>query len=121
MKFCILLTILVVASVKSYSQSEKNYLIGFFVNGFNNDSVRVLLNKDTIKETRLKSDPLLGQCNDYLLVRLTDSEQILTIFEVERGKSFKTVIKKGCQYLYIFRLNDEYYDFNYSNKLRLPE
>ncbi len=121
MKFLVLLFTLIISFCKCYSQSEKDFLLGFFVNGFDKDSIRVFLNKDTILEARLKANPLLDQCNTYILARLTDSQQTLTIYEVERGKTFQTVIKKGFQYLYIFRLDDNNYQFDYSNKLRLPE
>lgn len=121
MKFYILLFILTLPFLKSYSQSEKDFLIGFFVSGFDKDSVRVLLNNDTIMVVRLKSDPSLGQCNSYIFAKITDSAQTLTIFEVEKSKAFQTVIKKGFQFLYINKLSDSNFQFDYSNKLSLPE
>jgi hypothetical protein len=124
MKFCIALVILVGAFFKSYSQSErdfKDHLIAFFVSGFNGDSVRVVLNGNIIMEVRLKSTPVLDQCDTNLAIKLTDTVQTLTIYEVERKKSFQTVIKRDYQYLYISRLSDKDFDFDYSNRLRLPE
>jgi hypothetical protein len=110
--------------LNSFSQNKsefKDYIVVFFMSGFNGDSVHLILNKDTIMKVRLESKPVLDQCNTNLPVKLSDSIQTLTIFELEKKRSFKTLIKKGFQYLYIFRLSDKDLDFDYSNKLRLPE
>ena len=124
MKFYILAATLLFSCLKSYSQKErdfKDHLIAFFVSGFNGDSVRVLLNRDILLEVRLKSTPVLDQSDVNLAIKLTDSLQTLTIYEIENKKSFQTIIKKGFQYLYISKLSDKDFDFDYSNKLRLPE
>jgi hypothetical protein len=47
--------------------------------------------------------------------------QTLTIYDIKRHKSFETKIKPKFQYLYIFRLSEKDFDFDYSNRLRLPE
>jgi len=124
MKLVIPLLLIIISCSTSYSQNKdesKKFLIGFFVNGFDKDSIHVILNKDTVMKVRLRADPLLDQCNTYVLVEQKDSDQILTIFEVERKKSFQTIIKSGFQYLYMFRLDSNNYQFKYSNRLSLPE
>ena len=121
MKFYISLLLSILAFSKAYSQRQDDFLIGFFVSGFNNDSVHVFLNEKKIIDVRLKANPSLGQCNEVIFAKLTDSAQSLTIFEAETQKRFLTIIKKGYKYLYIRRFSKDNFQFDYSNKLSLPE
>jgi len=121
MKFYILLLVGTLSVSKSHAQEKKDFLIGFFVSGFNNDSVHVFLNDKQIMDVRLKANPSLGQCDEVIMAKLTDSIQSLTILEVTTKKRFHTVIKKGFKYLYMYKLKEDNCQFEYSNKLSLPE
>ena len=46
---------------------------------------------------------------------------LVVLIEVASNKKFKTIVKKDTKYLYIFKLGEDNYEFNYSNKLSLPE
>jgi hypothetical protein len=54
------LFILLAVSMKSYSQNERDFnghLVVFLVTGFNGDSIRVMVNKDTLLSERIVLTP----------------------------------------------------------------
>jgi hypothetical protein len=121
MKFYIFLLLGLLSLSKAHAQDQKGFLMGFFVSGFNNDSVHVFLNDKKIMAVKLTANPSLGQCDEIIMAKLSDSAQSLTIFEVNTQKEYQTNIKKGFKYLYMYKLKDGHCQFEYSNKLSLPE
>jgi len=124
MRVAIILFILFVTSARSYSQNEKDfkdYLIVFLVSGFSGDSVRVGVNKDTMTVYLPKSRLPSGQYDAYFGLKLSDSAQTFNIYGDERQNLFQTTIKKEFQYLYIWKLTNKDFEFDFSNRLRLPE
>ena len=93
----------------------------FFVTGFNGDSIRVMVNRDTLVQERINSSPHGDLYDENLVVKFADTTQTLTIYDIKRNKSFETKIKPEFQYLYIFKLSEKDFDFDYSNRLRLLE
>lgn len=69
----------------------------------------------------LNTDPPGGHGWGFTAFGISDSLQCLTLVDVASNKKFKSVVKKGNQYLYIYKLAKDNYEFNYSSKLSLPE
>lgn len=108
--------------VTSALQNDRLFLTVFFVNQFNNDSVEVLLNnKEKIFSENLLTEFSTGQCDKFFPVMLTDSIQRLAFTQIKSKARFDTEIKKGFRYLYVFKLGNGSFRFDYSNKLSLPE
>jgi hypothetical protein len=60
MRYGVILFILLAVSMKSYSQNERDFnghLVVFLVTGFNGDSIRVMVNKDTLLSERIVLTP----------------------------------------------------------------
>ena len=93
----------------------------FLVSGFKGDSVRVGVNKDTMTVMLSKSNLPSGQYDAYFAVKLSDSSQTFNIYDDEKQKLFQTIIKREFQYLYIWKLTDKDFEFDFSTRLRLPE
>ena len=124
MRYGVILFILLAVSMKSYSQNERDFnghLVVFLVTGFNGDSIRVMVNKDTLLSERIKSSPHGDFYDGNFFVGLADTAQTLAIFDIKRNTSVESKIKPEFQYLYIFRLGEKDFNFDYSNDLRLPE
>ena len=121
MKYLLFFALLSAFSSKAYSQERDSAFVVFFKTGFKNDSLRVLLNDRIIMSAMLNTDYSTGQCSDLTGFIISDSLQCLTLIEVASNNKFKTIVKKGTKYLYIYKLGKDNYEFNYSNKLSLPE
>jgi hypothetical protein len=121
MKYLLFFALLNILSYRGHSQERDSIFAVFFKSGFKNDSLHVFLNNKKIMSANLNTDLSTGQCSDLTGFIISDSLQCLTLIEVASNNKFKTVVKKGTKYLYIYKLGKDGYEFDYSNRLSLPE
>jgi hypothetical protein len=120
MKYLLLFALSAFSS-KAYSQERDSAFVVFFKTGFKGDCLQVLLNDKIIMSVMLNTDHSTGQCSDLTGFVISDSLQSLTSIEVASNNKFKTIVKKGSRYLYIYKRGKDKFEFDYSNKLSLPE
>jgi len=121
MKCLFFFALLSAFSSKAYSQERDGIFVVFFVSNFKNDSLHLLLNDKIIMSAMLNNDPSADKFPGITGFIISDSVQYLTLMEVASNNKFKTIVKKGAKYLYIYKLEKDNYEFHYSNKLSLPE
>lgn len=113
--------IMLVYLINSYSRLDARHLTVFFVNQFNNDSIHIYINHKELYRIRLQTNPSTGQTEHILTVKEQDLDKKLRIIEIPSQKVFETDLRKGFNYLYVFKLDSGKYRFDYSNRLLLGE
>jgi hypothetical protein len=119
MKYLLFFALLSAFPSKAYLQGRDSIFVVFFVNGFKNDSLHVLMNDKIIMSAMLNNNS--DQYPGFTGFLISDSLQCLTLIEVASNKKFNSIVKKGTKYLYVHKLGKDNYEFDYSNKLSLPE
>ena len=100
-------------------KGQKKYLTVFFVNQFRGDSVDIYADKKKIESAKLSTIKSTGQCEFFLVVE-PDKIERLIINDLKTKQRFEILVEKDSTYLYIFKLENGRYRFDYSTKLILP-
>jgi hypothetical protein len=121
MKCLLTFALLTAVTSTTYSQERDSIFVIFFVDHFEKDSVHLLLNDKVIMSAMLNNEPSADKFPAMTGFVTSKSLQRLTLIDIASNNKFKTILKKGAKYLYIYKRGTGNYQFEYSNRLSLPE